>query len=102
MDEAPAPLWLDSRDLAARLRRQHHNIMSTLDLIVAQCPEAAPHVRFDVYPVKAGLGGTRYVRHALVDRIGFTLLAVTVGTHQRQMVFDLLMAFERSKAIRQS
>lgn len=102
MHEAPAPLWLDSRELAARFGRQHHNIMASIDLIVAQCPAAAPHVRFDVYPVTAGLGGTRHVRHALVDRIGFTLLAVTIGTKHRQRVFDMLMAFEKVEGIRPS
>lgn len=89
-------MWLDSRDLAQRFGRRHHNMLASIDLIVAQCPDAVPHVRFGAHPVTAGLGGTRYVRHALVDRVGFTLLATTLGTTQRQKVFELLMAFERA------
>lgn len=100
-DSSPSPalaLWVDSRDLARRFGRRHHNILASIDLILAQCPAAAGHVRFASHPVTAGLGGTRHVRHAAVDQVGFTLLATTLGTTQRQAVFELLMAFEHAAA----
>ncbi|AOF97692.1 Rha family transcriptional regulator [Sphingobium sp. RAC03] len=94
-DTATLPtIWLDSRELAQRFGRRHHNLLKSIDQLLAQCPAAADHVKYSTYPAIAGLGGTRHVRHALVDRIGFTLLAITLGTTQRDIVFDLLMAFE--------
>ncbi|WP_311267077.1 Rha family transcriptional regulator [Sphingobium sp. WCS2017Hpa-17] len=90
--------WLDSRDLAKRFGRRHHNILASIDAISAQCPEAAGHIRFSSHQVTAGMGGRRSVRHALVDRVGFTLLAITLGTTQRHTVFELLMTFEDAPA----
>lgn len=84
----------DSRDIAASFGRRHHNVLSAIDLVLRDCPEAAPHVRFDQHPVTAGLGGTRNVRHALVDRCGFMLLAMTMPSNARLMALAWVRCFD--------
>lgn len=84
---------VDSRDLAGRFGRRHHNVLAAIDLVLRQCPSAAPHFRFDQYAVTAGMGGTRYVRHALIDRTGFMLLAMSFPSAQRELALQTLMRF---------
>lgn len=84
----------DSRDIAAGFGRRHHNVLSALDAVLRDCPEAVLHVRFEQHPVPAGLGGTRYVRHALVDRCGFMLLAMSMPSTMRATALSWLICFE--------
>lgn len=86
----------DSRDIASSFGRRHHNVLSALDLVLRDCPEAVLHVRFDQHPVTAGLGGTRYVRHALVDRCGFMLLAMSMPSTARPVALSWMVHFERA------
>lgn len=92
-EDAPA-IWLDSRELAKRFGQRHHNMLASIDLILARCPAAASHMRFGTYAVNAGLGGTRHVRHALVDRVGFALLAMSISLGRCEAVFDVLSSLE--------
>jgi phage regulator Rha-like protein len=89
-------LWLDSRDLAERFGQRHHNMLASLDRIVARCPDAAGHVRVGTYSVNAGMGGRRHVRHALLDRVAFTMLATTISPMRCEAVFQTLIEFERA------
>lgn len=90
--------WADSRDIAASFARRHHNVLSAIDLVLRDCPEAVLHVRFDQHPVTAGLGGTRHVRHAKVDRTGFMLLAMAMPSTMRGVALNWAMAFERGES----
>lgn len=92
-EDAPA-FWLDSRDLAKRFGKRHHNMLASIDQIVARCPAAASHFLFETYPVNAGLGGTRRVRRALVDRTGFALLAMSLSLSRCDAVFEVLSSLE--------
>lgn len=91
MPEAAAPNWLDSRELAQRFGQRHHNMLASIDLIVARCPASATHIRFEKYPVTAGLGGIRYVRYALLDRLALALLAMFISPARCEMLFELLV-----------
>ncbi|MEZ0495984.1 Rha family transcriptional regulator [Sphingomonas sp. IW22] len=84
----PSPI-IDSRQLADRAGLRHHNILKAIDLVLKQCPAAAAHFRFNQHPVTAGLGGTRYVRHASIDREGFMLLAMGFPTSQRELALTI-------------
>ena len=84
----------DSRELARAFGRRHHNVLAAIDLVLSRCPAAAPHYRFGEHPVTAGLGGTRYVRHALIDRTGFMLLAMSFPSTQRETALGWLMAYD--------
>lgn len=87
--------WADSRDIAASFGRRHHNVLSAIDLVLRDCPEAVLHIRFDHHPVTAGLGGTRHVRHALVDRSGFMLLAMSMPSTKRLVALSWMQCFKR-------
>lgn len=82
---------VDSRELATAFGRRHHNVLAAIDLVLRQCPAAAPHFRFEDHAVTAGLGGTRYVRHALIDREGFMLLAISFPSTQRELALSWLL-----------
>ena len=101
MTEVALPIWLDSRDLAQRFGQLHHNMLASIDLIISRCPALVDHVRFSTYTVTAGLGGKRRVRHALFDRIGFAMLAMTISTLRCEMVFETLRAYEPQALINQ-
>ncbi len=77
---------VDSRDLAASFGLRHHNVLASIDHVLDQCPAAVPHYQFDKHPVTAGLGGTRFVRHAMIDREGFMLLAMSFPSTRRSLV----------------
>lgn len=83
---------IDSRELATAFGRRHHNVLAAIDLVLRQCPEAAVHYRFEEHPVTAGLGGTRYVRHAMIDREGFMLLAMSFPSTQRETALRFALA----------
>lgn len=83
---------VDSRELAASFGQRHHNVLKSIDLVLCQCPEAAPHYRFEQHLVTAGLGGARSVRHALIDREGFMLLAMAFPSARRDVAFLWLKA----------
>lgn len=87
--------WADSRDVAASFGRRHHNVLSAIDLVLRDCPEAVLHVRFDQHSVTAGLGGTRQVRHALVDRSGFMLMAMALPSTMRGVALRWMSAYEK-------
>ncbi len=80
---------LDSRDLAERMGLRHHNVLRSIDRVLRQCPNAAPHYRFEQHPVTAGLGGRRLCRHALIDREGFMLLAMGLPAARREAALRL-------------
>ncbi|WP_188658171.1 Rha family transcriptional regulator [Sphingomonas metalli] len=82
---------IDSRDLAACFRLRHHNVLAKVDRVLQQCPAAASHIIFQKYPVKAGIGGTRYTRHAVIDAKGFMLIAMTLPSTQRELALNLLL-----------
>lgn len=88
---------VDSRELAQAFGRRHHNILAAIDLVLRQCPAAAPHYQFKDRPVTAGLGGTRYVRHALIDREGFMLLAMSFPSTQRELALCYATSFTRTR-----
>lgn len=81
---------VDSRELAASFGQRHHNVLKAIDLVLCQCPEAAPHYQFEQHLVTAGLGGSRSVRHALIDREGFMLLAMAFPSTQRRHAMKVL------------
>lgn len=85
---------VDSRELAQAFGRRHHNVLAAIDLVLQQCPAAAPHYGFEDHLVTAGLGGTRRVRHALIDRTGFMLLAMSFPSTQRENALGWLMAYD--------
>jgi phage regulator Rha-like protein len=84
---------VDSITLANSFGQRHHNVLSSIDLVLRQCPGAAPHYEFVQRPVTAGLGGTRYVRHAMIDREGFMLLAMAFPSKQRELALQWLRGF---------
>ncbi|MBZ6382261.1 Rha family transcriptional regulator [Sphingomonas sanguinis] len=86
-----ACIAVDSREIARAFGRRHHNVLAAIDLVLRQCPAAVPHYRFEYHPVTAGLGGTRYVRHALIDREGFMLLAMSFPSTQRDTALTLAL-----------
>lgn len=86
--------WADSRDIAASFGRRHHNVLSAIDLVLRDCPEAKFHVRFDQHAVTAGFGGTRYVRHALVDRTSFMLLAMAMPSTMRTVALRWVLIYD--------
>lgn len=88
IDDAPR---VDSRDLAASFGRKHHSVLAAIDLVLRQCPLAALHFRRLERPVTAGVGGTRYVRHYLIDREGFMLLAMSFPSTHRELAYRWLM-----------
>lgn len=83
-------MMIDSREIGERMGTRHHNVLRSIDLVVRQCPDAAPHFRFDQHPATAGLGGTRLCRHALIDREGFMLLAMGFPASRRETALQLL------------
>ena len=85
---------IDSRELASAFSRRHHNVLAAIDLVLRQCPAAARHYRFENHLVTAGLGGTRRVRHALIARTGFMLLAMSFPSTQRETALSWLIAYD--------
>ena len=90
----------DSREIAQAFGARHHNILKAIDLVLRQCPDAYPHFRFEQHPVPAGLGGTRYVRHVMIDRIGFMLIAMAFPSTQRDLARRWLLTFSDLTAVR--
>lgn len=84
---------VDSVDLAKSFGLRHHNVLSSIDLVLRQCPGATSHYQFVQRPVTAGLGGTRYTRHAMIDREGFMLLAMAFPSKQRELALQWLRGF---------
>lgn len=87
----------DSRDLATAFGLRHHNVLASIDWILRQCPAATPHFRFERHPVTAGLGGTRFCRHAMIDREGFMLLAMSFPSTQRESALQWLVKLSSNR-----
>lgn len=79
-----------SRHLVTTFGLRHHNILASVDLVLGQCLAYTPQYRFDQHPVTAGLGGTRLVRHAMIDREGLMLLAMSFPSTRRMLKLEWL------------
>ncbi len=88
---------VDSRMIAQAFGQRHHNVLRAIDLVLCQCPAAAVHFRFGQHVVTAGLGGTRYVRHAVIDQIGFMLLAMSLPSTMREKALTFAIGLSELK-----
>lgn len=86
---------VDSRVIAQAFGQRHHNVLRAIDLVLRQCPAAATHYQFNNHAVTAGLGGTRLVRHVLIDQTGFMLLAMSLPSTQRDLALRWLNAYQK-------
>lgn len=91
--------WASSRDVAAFFGKDHKNVLRDIDALVQEAPACALTFELTSEAVAMPRGGVRQERAFLMDRDGFTLLAMGfTGKKALKFKMDYIAAYSALEA----